>query len=164
MRFLKCFVSFLIILISKLTLNNFIIKIIIIFDNKIDPKTIINCFFLWSMHIGKYIKVARISIDMTQQELADKVYKTRPLISSIEQTGKVNELTLRKICEVLEVDMDDLLQKTKDPSTQYTSIKKANNDVLSENKSLKEENQRLKELVDSQREIIELLKEKYKGK
>ncbi len=126
--------------------------------------SIFNCFFLWLMHLGNHIKFLRTLKGITQQELAEAINKTRPLISSIEQTGNVNELTLRKICDVLEVDMQDLLQKTSDPSAQYTPLKKANDEVLSENKTLKEENKRLKELVDSQREIIELLKEKYKSK
>ena len=60
--------------------------------------------------------------------------------------------------------MQDLLQKANDASTHYAPIMKANDEVLLENKSLKEENIRLKELVDSQREVIELLKEKYKSK
>lgn len=116
------------------------------------------------MHLGNHIKFLRTLKGITQQELAEAIHKTRPLISSIEQTGNVNELTLRKICDILEIDMQDLLQKTSDPSAQYIPIKKANDEILSEIKTLKEENKRLKELVDSQREIIELLKEKYKNK
>jgi transcriptional regulator with XRE-family HTH domain len=116
------------------------------------------------MHLGNHIKFLRTLKGITQQELAESIHKTRPLISSIEQTGNVNELTLRKICNVLEVDMQDLLQKANDASTHYAPIMKANDEVLLENKSLKEENIRLKELVDSQREVIELLKEKYKSK
>jgi len=46
------------------------------------------------MHLGKKIKLARVSKSLTQQELADLIHKTRPLISHIEQTGKVNPYTL----------------------------------------------------------------------
>lgn len=115
------------------------------------------------MHLGKHLKFLRTLKGITQQELAEAIHKTRPLISSIEQTGNVNEITLRKICNVLEVDIQDLLLKINDVKSQYTHIVKASDDVISENKSLKEENKRLKELVDSQREIIDLLKEKYKN-
>jgi transcriptional regulator with XRE-family HTH domain len=66
------------------------------------------------MHLGLRIKVARISRKITQAELAERINKTRPLISSIEQTGKVNFYTLKKICDVLGLDIDVLTQSTED--------------------------------------------------
>jgi transcriptional regulator with XRE-family HTH domain len=56
------------------------------------------------MHKGLKIKLARISKGLTQEELAEKIDKTRPLVSSIEQSGQGNYYTLKKICEVLELD------------------------------------------------------------
>jgi transcriptional regulator with XRE-family HTH domain len=55
------------------------------------------------MHIGTQIKLARITKHLTQQELADLIFKTRPLISHIEQKGEVNEKTLADIKKVLEM-------------------------------------------------------------
>jgi transcriptional regulator with XRE-family HTH domain len=55
------------------------------------------------MHIGTQIKLARITKHLTQQELADLIFKTRPLISHIEQKGEGNEKTLADIKKVLEM-------------------------------------------------------------
>jgi transcriptional regulator with XRE-family HTH domain len=60
------------------------------------------------MHLGLRIKLVRISKGLKQEELAEKINKTRPLISNIEQTGKANHYTLKKICEVLDLDINDL--------------------------------------------------------
>lgn len=60
------------------------------------------------MHLGLKIKVARVSKRLTQQDLADKINKTRPLVSYIEQTGKANYYTLRAICDALDLSFDDL--------------------------------------------------------
>ena len=49
------------------------------------------------MHIGLQIKLARIAKGLTQQELAERIFKARPLISHIEQKGEVNERTLADI-------------------------------------------------------------------
>jgi transcriptional regulator with XRE-family HTH domain len=57
-------------------------------------------------NIGLRIKLARVAKDWTQQDLADKVNKTRPLITRIEQTGKGNYHTLRQICKVLDIEME----------------------------------------------------------
>jgi transcriptional regulator with XRE-family HTH domain len=46
------------------------------------------------MHIGLQIKLARIAKGLTQQELAERIFRTRPLISYIEQKGEVNDKTL----------------------------------------------------------------------
>jgi transcriptional regulator with XRE-family HTH domain len=55
------------------------------------------------MHIGLKIKLARIAKGFTQQDLADKIFKTRPLVSHIEQTGNVNSKTLEEIKKVLDI-------------------------------------------------------------
>src|SRR4051812_22798612 len=59
------------------------------------------------MHIGKKIRVARVMKGMSQEVLAEKIGKTRPLISQIENTGKVKTGTLKLICKVLDIDLDD---------------------------------------------------------
>ena len=65
-----------------------------------------------SLHLGKQIKIARITKGITQQDLADKINKTRPLISSIEQTGRVNIYTLKQICQVLDMDFKKVSNST----------------------------------------------------
>jgi transcriptional regulator with XRE-family HTH domain len=55
------------------------------------------------MHIGLQIKLARIAKGLTQQDLAVRIFKTRPLVSHIEQKGEVNEKTLADIKKVLDM-------------------------------------------------------------
>lgn len=109
------------------------------------------------MHIGVKIKIARITKGYTQEQLADKINKTRPLVSHIEQTGKVNVYTLRKICQVLEIDQAMLENELNDPATHYAR----ENSAAAEIKRLKEEIATLKELVSMQKEVIQELREKY---
>ncbi|UPT67949.1 MAG: helix-turn-helix domain-containing protein [Sphingobacteriales bacterium JAD_PAG50586_3] len=59
------------------------------------------------MDIGKKIKVARAEKGWTQQDLADKVNRTRSLIGNIEQSGKGNPETLQEIAAVLGIDLSD---------------------------------------------------------
>jgi transcriptional regulator with XRE-family HTH domain len=104
------------------------------------------------MHIGVKIKIARITKGLTQEELASKINKTRPLVSHVEQTGKVNVHTLKKICSVLGTDINELQNsEAGEPRTAYSK---------EEVKRLKEEIALLKELVSSQKEIITELKQK----
>jgi transcriptional regulator with XRE-family HTH domain len=113
------------------------------------------------MHLGKKIKIARITKGYTQQELADKIGKTRPLISAIEQTGRANNYTLKAICQALGLDVDDLENDTvSDPLSTYRSKKdKAEVDRLNaEIDKLRNEQEILKDLVGSQKEVIKMLK------
>ena len=58
------------------------------------------------MNLGKKIKMARQFRGLTQDQLAEKIGKTRPLISQIEVNGKVNAYTLQKICDELDLDIE----------------------------------------------------------
>jgi transcriptional regulator with XRE-family HTH domain len=107
------------------------------------------------MHIGVKIKIARITKNLTQEELAYKINKTRPLVSHIEQTGKANIYTLKKICSVLGLDIDELQNEVNEPKAAYSK---------DEIKRLKEEISLLKELVSSQKEVIAELKQKLQRK
>jgi transcriptional regulator with XRE-family HTH domain len=108
------------------------------------------------MHIGVKIKIARITKGFTQEELALKINKTRPLVSHVEQTGKVNSETLKKICAALGTNVNELQSsEAGEPRTSYTK---------EEVKRLKEEISLLKELVSTQKEIITELKEKLQRK
>lgn len=123
-----------------------------------------NCFFLWVMHIGKQIKIARTFRGLTQQDLAEKVHKTRPLISSIEQTGVVNVHTLKKICEVLEIDPDALKAKSYDTTMSALIAKQGFEELKRENENLRLEIASLKDLISTQKDLIELLKSKHSKK
>ncbi|MFY8021945.1 MAG: helix-turn-helix domain-containing protein [Bacteroidia bacterium] len=106
------------------------------------------------MHLGLKIKVERIKQKLTQEELAEKINKTRPLVSSIEQTGKAGFYTLQKICTVLGLDMDELTDPAYDPLHSYSN-KEANDKI----KALEQEIEYLKKLADSQAELIKALRE-----
>ena len=111
------------------------------------------------MHIGKQIKYARMMKGLTQQQLADKVHKTRPLISSIEQTGKVNIYTLKQICEALDMDIESLSMLTGEVSEIYP---KKTSEV---EENLRREIDGLRQqLANCQNEMINLLKEKLSVK
>ena len=109
--------------------------------------------------IGRRIRIARAYLGMTQSELAEKINKTRPLVSHIESTGKVNAYTLQKICGVLNLELEDLMNEGEEL---YQSKKNlyAKNELI----QLKEKVLLLEELVQSQREIIGTLKQELERK
>jgi transcriptional regulator with XRE-family HTH domain len=113
------------------------------------------------MHLGLRIKLARISKGLKQEELAEKINKTRPLISNIEQTGKANHYTLKKICEVLDLDINDLessvvAEPTKlNDGFQQQQLSSLSNKI----KDIEEDNHNLRSLVSAQSELIKKQKE-----
>ncbi|MCU0421209.1 MAG: helix-turn-helix transcriptional regulator [Bacteroidia bacterium] len=111
------------------------------------------------MHLGLHIKMARISKGLTQEELADKINKTRPLISSIEQTGKVNYFTLQKICEVLNVDLNELQNAVKENKGFYKTRGTA--EQSERIKFLEQQIEHLNQIISSQKELIEMYKSQY---
>ena len=119
---------------------------------------------LQTMHLGTKIKIARISKGLTQHELAVKINKTRPLVSHIEQTGKVNHYTLMQIIKALNIALDDIENIVNEPVVKYKIGKGRNADLADEAERLREENSILKELVKSQKEIIEMLRGKKGNK
>lgn len=106
------------------------------------------------MHLGLKIKVLRMSKGISQQDLADKINKTRALVSHIEQTGKVNSYTLGKICKVFGTDISQLENLVNDSGKQYITGKDQATLFEKEIEILKGEIKFLKELIQTQREII----------
>jgi transcriptional regulator with XRE-family HTH domain len=111
------------------------------------------------MHLGIKIKIARLSKKLTQQDLADKIGKTRPLVSHIEQTGKVNHQTLLLISKALDISLEEIETIVNEP-TKKGKPKAKDVELQDEIDRLKEENATLKELVKSQKDVIEMLKAK----
>jgi transcriptional regulator with XRE-family HTH domain len=122
------------------------------------------------MHIGLKIKMIRLSKGLKQIDLADKINKTRALVSHIEQTGQVNYYTLETIAKALEIDAAVLnseivsdsgymyYQKENSDSTIPTYHEEEEKDLSI--KKLEEEVNFLKQLVKSQLEIIKDLSKK----
>ena len=116
------------------------------------------------MHIGLKIKMVRIAKELSQQELADLIHKTRPLVSHIEQTGNVNEKTLDTICKVLRISPDELDQFVSEPKFAYKGKKTIVDDLKEEVVALKEEIKTLRDFIQSQKELIEMMKVVQKKK
>jgi transcriptional regulator with XRE-family HTH domain len=91
---------------------------------------------------------------LKQEDLAEKINKSRPLVSHIEQTGKVNYYTLKKICKVLDIDISTLDSVAAEPGN------KTSDNYKSEIKRLQDEIDLLRELVQSQKEVIAELRKK----
>jgi transcriptional regulator with XRE-family HTH domain len=109
------------------------------------------------MHLGTNIKVLRLAKGLSQEELAAKINKTRPLISYIEQKGKINSETLKTIAKALDVDVDDIESLVNEPSKGGKGDKVA---LQKQIKTLEKENETLRDLVESQKQVIDLLKRK----
>jgi len=111
------------------------------------------------MEIGKKIKVLRTEKGLNQDQLAEKISRTRTLISHIERTSKVNYYTLNEIAAVLDVPVTYFTDENYELNTIEEAQEKYN--VLSEKvKMLERENELLSEIVDNQKQIINDLKQK----
>lgn len=113
------------------------------------------------MSLGKKIRVARVAAGLTQEELAQKVHKTRPLISLIERHGKGNPETISKILEVLNINA--FTEKINDFPVYYTQHNSLAESATSEEvpppvyEHLCREIDFLRHLVMKQQQIIQSL-------
>lgn len=115
------------------------------------------------MHIGKKIKVVRIYKGISQEELADKIDRTRALVAHIEQSGKVNTNTLENIIRVLGVTKDELENFGEKSYTDPAELEAMQNklNMLEERlQNYQNENKILKELLQSQKKIISMYEKK----
>jgi transcriptional regulator with XRE-family HTH domain len=110
-------------------------------------------------HVGESIKILRKLAGLSQVQLADKIGKTRGLISIIEKQGKVNYYTLRAIAVALDTSADFIENYQKGQVV-------INKNVLHENQneyvplnvsSLLREIELLKQVIEQQRKVIELM-------
>lgn len=120
------------------------------------------------MHTGKKIRLLRNIKNLTQEELAEKINKTRALVSHIEQTGKVNHYTHTVILKALNISLADfeafndkeVLKSTTAPYVLSEELNALKNKI----EHYQKENSLLKELINSQKKIIEVLENKKKGR
>ena len=119
------------------------------------------------MLTGKKIRLLRQIHGYTQEELASIIGRTRALVSHIEQSDKVNHDTLLLILKLFRLseeefkrfDNTDLKKpKSKDYSTNEEPVLQLKEKLTGYQK----ENEMLKDLVESQKEIIKLLKSSKK--
>jgi len=117
------------------------------------------------MHTGEKVKLLRHLNGMNQEDIAQKIGRTRALISHIEQTGKVHHETLIQIIKLFGITEEEFrnfngedikIGNRKDQQKAESEISELKVHV----DRLKKENKILKELVESQKEIINLLKDK----
>lgn len=115
-----------------------------------------------TVQLGKNIKLARIARGLTQAELADKIHKTRSLISHIEQTGKVHTETYHLILDVLEMGEDQLkkLDKSIGGSQSVSETMQEMEQLKSDLARMESENLMLRELIENQRRLIGFLEKK----
>jgi transcriptional regulator with XRE-family HTH domain len=107
------------------------------------------------MHIGKKIKLSRVAKGWTQQDLADKIHKARPLISHIEKTGDVNAETLRKIFSALDISENSDADTVLEMSGIYTKGKPGSIEYYrQEIDRLKQEIALLLQLLETQNDVI----------
>jgi transcriptional regulator with XRE-family HTH domain len=119
------------------------------------------------LHIGKKIKMLRALKGMTQEDLARKINKTRSMVSSIEQSGKVNHYTLLSVLKILNVSeldfekFDGKYSLSGEPNIAYGN--KSELELMKQKlDACEKENEMLKELIASQKKIIFMLEKKKK--
>jgi transcriptional regulator with XRE-family HTH domain len=118
------------------------------------------------MHIGEKIRMVRRLRQLTQEELAVKVNKTRAAISFIEQTGKVNHFTLKSILKILNIaeeDLNNIKQKSAlllEPGSVSESLKAENEGLKIKIASQNKEIDALQALIKSQKKLISVLEKR----
>ena len=114
-------------------------------------------------HLGKKLKKIRSFKGLTQEQLATKIGKSRPLISFFERTGNINKYTLQEIIQALDIN----LEVFDEMETDTTMVKGIEIFSKSQSKdfaiiSLEKENEFLKATIQAQQKIIEDLVKKIK--
>lgn len=110
-------------------------------------------------HLGKKIKKLRTFNDMTQEELAAAINKTRSMVSHIERTGEANYHTLKEIAQVLNLPITQLqdaemneLSILSEPSAEYEYHSSGSQQELV--RQLKEEIIFLKSIIQNQWKLM----------
>ena len=121
------------------------------------------------MHTGKKIKLLRNLKGISQEQLAEKIGRTRALVSHIEQTGKANYDTLLLILNYFNLtkqEFDDFEQSQFkiNKIKEYKLTEQSIIQLQEKLENYQKENEILKELIESQKEMIGMLKRKANKK
>jgi transcriptional regulator with XRE-family HTH domain len=110
-------------------------------------------------HVGENIKTLRKLAGMNQAELADKIGKTRGLVSTIEKRGKVNYYTLKDIATALDTSVEFIENYEKGQVVIHKSLLSDKQDeyITLNISTLLREIELLKQVIEQQRKIIELM-------
>jgi transcriptional regulator with XRE-family HTH domain len=110
------------------------------------------------MNRGERIRARRKELGISQAELARMLSKTRSLISYIEKTGKVNDLTYFDIAQRIGIAF--LSEDEQFLSKRFSPEKSSDNEHLRnlELDFLRRENDALKEIISLQKNVIDLLR------
>jgi|688.fasta_scaffold503855_2 transcriptional regulator with XRE-family HTH domain len=114
-------------------------------------------------HIGIKIKKAREKRGITQKELAKNIHRTRPLISQIERTGIVNDITLRSILQILGLSIDELKGENHEPEEKFWHLKEEIARLRAQNILLQSELDSYRDLVNTQKRLIMMLEKEVAG-
>jgi transcriptional regulator with XRE-family HTH domain len=109
------------------------------------------------MHLGEKIRLIRKLQGLTQDQLAEKINKTRPLISTIEKTGQGHPYTINSICKALKIKSEQL-ELFDEKSIRLFIAGKVEPDKK-EMDALLREVELLKDLVKSKQDQINMLQE-----
>lgn len=114
-------------------------------------------------HVGIKIKFAREQRGLTQKQLADSINKTRPLITQIERTGLVNQITLNQILGALGMKLEELINGETSGDQRYWYLHEEMTRLRAENQMLKEELNTIRELARVQGRLIMMLEKAISG-
>jgi transcriptional regulator with XRE-family HTH domain len=110
------------------------------------------------MNKGLQIKERRMELGISQAALARKLSKTRSLLSYIEKTGKVNDLTYYEIMIALGITPE--MKSFGLANSRLSMLSEAKVDYIpkiSELDHLRKENESLKDIIELQKSIIAML-------
>jgi transcriptional regulator with XRE-family HTH domain len=110
------------------------------------------------MNRGERIRKRREELGISQAELARMLSRTRSLISYIEKTGKVNDLTYFDIAQRIGIAL--LSEDEQFLNKRFASEKNPETELLrnQELDFLRRENDALKEIISLQKNVIDLLR------
>jgi transcriptional regulator with XRE-family HTH domain len=121
------------------------------------------------MHLGEKVRILRAINQISQEELADKIGRTKALISQIENTGKGSYYTIEAIAKAFHMTVDQLKNFESKPqkilkeyeilSTTYeANVRELEKKI----ESLSNENQLLRQTLEAHRSLIKEMKGKKK--
>lgn len=123
------------------------------------------------MHLGENVRILRAISNLSQEELAAKIGRTKALVSQIENTGKGSYYTIEAIAKVFKLTVDQLKEFEGRPqklikeyevmaSTYEANVKELEKQI----QKLTNENELLKQSLMAHQSLIKELKTKKSKK